>query len=139
MKNKTLNILISIMLIVIASNFIFTFRIYKSFERTKAGLTIGGLALVENLQDLLLLKASLSEGKDIQVIEKKLTSKFYIYQSIYIDSNRTYMLVSKRSNDLVYLINRDTIIYYDKLVYDMNEKLKVGYRLKFDEWLFDGN
>lgn len=108
----------------------FVVRFYNKVERIEDGISVGGLALVHDLDKLVDFKISLSKKRPFELSD--LESSFHILANV--DSSK-FVFLSKKTEDLVYVIDCDGISYYDKLDYKLKNELKIDYRLKFDQWL----
>ncbi len=125
--NKLVNI-VSILFLV--TNFSMLIYLINFSNKVVNGIHVGGLALVDNLSQIVDAKIALSNGDSMPV--KELTKNFYVFREL---NNESYMLLSKRDDNIVYYIDSLDLVYYDKINYKLKYDLKIGYRLEFDNWL----
>lgn len=141
MKNKFLlySILLSVILLLIIDVF-YSFKSNQRLERILSGVKVGGLALAENYDRIFSFQKELKQQNNTRNIDSLsrtyLSEYFRVYNNLEKDEIGV-LLISKKHDDLVFYITQDEIIFYDKITYKLKEDLKIDYRLKFDEWLFE--
>lgn len=124
-----------VVVILLIINIIFTKSQSDQIKTVLSELKGGGLGLVEHIDKLILIQAALEEDRKVDsLILKDFGTYFEVFQA-HGKETEAFVAIAKSDPSLVYYVDKEGIVYYDKIEYQLREELKVGYRLKFYQWL----